>query len=109
MYMCVTLPALPGWPVCEGGHARNNHVFAFLSPGAAVSSFADALTCAWARAVKEWSENMSPQDFVFGVFYVAGSLRVQGPQRLKFSFDEAMLKLRDRRAPSGALARARLV
>ena len=42
---------------------------------------------------------MSPQDFVYGVFYVAGTLRVQGPQRLKFSFDEAMLKLRDRRAP----------
>ena len=41
---------------------------------------------------------MSPQDFVYGVFCVAGTLRVQGPQRLKFSFDEAMLKLRDRRA-----------
>lgn len=49
--------------------------------------------------MKEWQEGMSPQDFVYGVFYVAGTLRVQGPQRLKFSFDEAMLKLRDRRAP----------
>ncbi|KAK9828371.1 hypothetical protein WJX81_000530 [Elliptochloris bilobata] len=45
---------------------------------------------------EKWVEGMSPADVVFGAFYVVGSLRVQGPQRLKFSFDEAMLKLRDR-------------
>ena len=41
---------------------------------------------------------MSPKDVVYGIFHVAGSLRVQGPQRLKFAFDEAVLKLRGRRA-----------